>query len=197
VFGGALRDVTVQRWEVALFGQSPAAALAGRFPSELLSEVLHAGYLSYYPLIYLPPFIAWRRGLEPAFDDAVSGVMMTFLICCTIYILWPVAGPRYLWPAPAGIPDGPIRSFTLGLVQAGSSRGTAFPSSHVAVAVAQTLIALRRQRRVGLVCAVSTVLLGVGAVYGGLHYAVDAIAGALLGSVVAGVVAWRPSKDSI
>jgi membrane-associated phospholipid phosphatase len=190
-FGGALHDATVQRWELALFNASPAAVLAGRFPSMLLSEVLHAGYLSYYPLIYLPPLIAWLRHEERAFDDAVSAVILTFLVCCTVFVVWPVAGPRFMWPAPANIPDGPIRSLTLALLQAGSSRGAAFPSSHVAVAVAQTAVASRRQPRVGVVCAASTVLLAAGAIYGGFHYAVDVATGAILGAAVGGVVAYR------
>jgi membrane-associated phospholipid phosphatase len=72
----------------------------------------------------------------------------------------------------------------LWLLEAGSARGTAFPSSHVAVAVVQSAFALKYQRRVGWVATVATILIGCGAVYGGFHYATDVIAGAALGLAV-------------
>jgi membrane-associated phospholipid phosphatase len=190
-FGGGLHDSAVQSWDAGIFGLSPAITLAGRLPLRILSEILHGGYLSYYVLIYGPPLVAWKRCRDEAFEAAVAGVMWTFLICCVVFVVWPVAGPRFLWPAPSGIPSGPIRAFTLLLLQAGSSRGAAFPSSHVAVAVTQTLIALRYQRTVGVVCAVCSVLITIGAVYAGFHYGVDVIAGVALGAVVGGLVLFR------
>ena len=99
-------------------------------------------------------------------------------------MVFPVQGPRYIAP-PAGVPDGLFRSLTLALLEGGSSRGAAFPSSHVSVAVAQTLLALRFQRRLGWVLVPVTTLLALGAVYGGFHYAVDVLVGAALGVVSA------------
>jgi membrane-associated phospholipid phosphatase len=46
-------------------------------------------------------------------------------------------------------------------------------------------MAFRYQRSVGVVVLVTSVLLIVGAVYGGFHYAIDVLAGASLGFVVA------------
>jgi membrane-associated phospholipid phosphatase len=48
--------------------------------------------------------------------------------------------------------------------------------------VAQTLLALHFQRRLAPLLAVLTLLLAVGAVYGGFHYAIDASCGLLLGT---------------
>jgi membrane-associated phospholipid phosphatase len=58
----------------------------------------------------------------------------------------------------------------------------------MAVSVAQTVMAFRWQPRVGAILALVSLLVGIGAVYGGFHYGVDMIAGALLGALVAGVV---------
>ena len=101
-------------------------------------------------------------------------------------------GPRFL-VGPAAAPDGPVRRTVLHLLAAGSSRGTAFPSSHVAAAVVATLAALRTQRRVGIVLGVLTAGLTVGTVYGGFHYAVDALAGVAVGVACWGTatLAWR------
>jgi membrane-associated phospholipid phosphatase len=77
---------------------------------------------------------------------------------------------------------------TLGLLERGSSRGTAFPSLHVAITVTQSLFALAWYRSLGVVLSFATVLLAVGAVYGGYHYVVDVLAGALLGLTAGSVL---------
>ena len=87
--------------------------------------------------------------------------------------------------------EGPVRAFTHFLVEAGSSRGAEFPSSHVAVAMVQSLMALRWQPRVGVVAAVCTILLSIAVVFAGYHYAVDVLAGALLGAVIGAVAVRR------
>jgi membrane-associated phospholipid phosphatase len=77
-----------------------------------------------------------------------------------------------------------VRRLVLAILERGSSRGAAFPSSHVAVAVTQALLALRHQPRVGRWVAGVAVGLGAGAVYGGFHYGVDVLAGAALGAAI-------------
>jgi membrane-associated phospholipid phosphatase len=186
--GSPFRDQMVQGWERLAFG-APARTLAASLPSVALSEVLHLGYLSYYPLIYLPPLLLWLRRRDDAFGETLLALAVTFTACFAVYALFPVQGPRYLWSA--GAPEGPVRSIVVSLLERGSSRGAAFPSSHMAVAVTQAVVALRLQPRVGMVAAVSAGLIGVGAVYGGFHYAIDMAAGAALGAVVAMAVRAR------
>lgn len=182
-----LYDVTVISWEARLFGGQPAAEWAGRWPSRLLSEVLHAAYLSYYPLIFAVPLVLWTRGRLRDFHEGVFTLILTFIACYVWYLFFPVAGPRYLWLAPAGAVDGPLRSITTSLLGARSSLGTAFPSSHVAVAVTQSLLAFRYFGVAGAPVAMLAVGLALGAVYGGFHYAIDVMAGAALGAVVTAV----------
>lgn len=194
LIGGAgfgLHDPAIQSLEARLFGTSPAATLAGALPWRPLSELLHLSYLSYYALIYLPPAIAFWRGDRHVFDRTVAGLTIAFATCFTIFTVFAVAGPRYLWPAPPGVPDGPVRRLVLSILGAASSRGAAFPSSHVAVSVVQTAMALRWQPRVGWAAAVATLLLSIGAVYGGFHYAVDVIAGGLVGVALACAFLYR------
>jgi membrane-associated phospholipid phosphatase len=183
------RDPTVQMWEATLFGTQPARTLAGAAPNIPLSELLHLGYVLYYPIIYAPPLTMYVTGRMEAFDRAVLAVMLTYALCYLIFVFFPVEGPRYAWGAPTGVPGGPIRATTLAILEGGSSRGTAFPSSHAAVAVAQAVVAFRYQRRLGVVVGVASVLLMIGAVYGGFHYAIDIVAGAALGAAVAVAVA--------
>jgi hypothetical protein len=124
---------------------------------------------------------------ELAFDRALLALSLSMLSCYLIFVVFPVQGPRYIGP-PEGIPEGPIRALVLTILQGGSSRGAAFPSSHVAVAVTQSLVMLRFHRPAGMVMTVTSLLLAAGAVYGGFHYAIDALTGG-----VVGVAAWLVS----
>jgi membrane-associated phospholipid phosphatase len=180
-------DATVVAWEQAIFGAQPAEIWAARWHPAAMSELLHLAYLSYYGIIVSVPIMLYLSGRQRDFADTVFVLMLTFIVCCACYIAFPVSGPRYLWAAPASLHDGPTRLATLWLLEAGSSRGTAFPSSHVAVAVTQTILALRYLGRPGWVIALVTIGLACGAVYGGFHFAVDVIAGAIVGSAIAGL----------
>jgi membrane-associated phospholipid phosphatase len=189
--GSTYHDATVQRWELGLFGGSSPArsfapAIARATPPAVtlaISEVLHAGYLSFYAIIYLPVVVLFARGERERFGWAIAGLTTVFAATYVVFVLFPVQGPRYLWPASTAIPDGLFRALTLRVLEleGGSSRGTAFPSAHVAVAAMQSLFALQWHRPVGVLLSVLTALLTLGAVYGGYHYAVDVLAGAVVG----------------
>lgn len=177
-------DAVVIRLEQSLFGAQPAQDWARAAPSRAVSEPLHLAYLAYYPIIYAVPVLLWRAGRRSDFHAVVFALMLTFVACFVCYLVVPVAGPRYLWPSAA--PEGFFRSIATWLLEARSSRGTAFPSSHVAVSVAQSVLAIRYfGARGGAVVAVTAAGLAAGAVYGGFHYAVDVVAGILLGLLTA------------
>ena len=193
--GRDYHDATIQRLESWVFGSQPSRSLAGQVPVLWLSELLHAGYLAYYVAIFVPPLALFVHRKRRAFAQTVAALTITYMICWVIFVLVPVEGPRYAWGASPTVPDGPIRRLTLHILTAGSSRGAAFPSSHMAVMVVQTVMAFRWQRRTAWALAAVTVLVGVGAVYGGFHYAVDMIVGAGLGGAIGAAVLfrrWRP-----
>jgi membrane-associated phospholipid phosphatase len=175
-------DALVVRWEATLFGSDPSRTLALLWPSLVLSELLHLCYISYYALVYVPPALLWLRGQRKTFAETVLALVIVYAVCFLVYAVFPVDGPRFAH-GPSLAPAGPIRTMVVHLLETGSSRGTAFPSSHVAASVAAALCALRYQRRVGVVVAVCAVGLAIGAVYGGYHYGVDVVAGAITGGV--------------
>jgi len=178
--GHAHSDMLVLHWEHALFPGNPSATWASAMPSLALSEALHFAYASYYLLVLVPPIVLYARGRRDAYAATMLALTIVYGACFATYLLFPVDGPRYL-VGPAHAPDGAVRTFVLHLLEAGSSRGTAFPSSHVAASVVATLCALSFQRRLGIVVAALTVGLTLGTVYGGFHYGVDALAGVALG----------------
>jgi len=173
-------DPWVLTWERALTGFDPSRTLAGLFPWLWLSEPLHLGYLSFYPAIYVPPIVLAVRGRLRDATTTALGILIASVACYLVFAVFPVQGPRYFGP-PEGVPDGPMRRLTLLILESGSSRGAAFPSAHMALMTAQAALALRFQRKMGMLLTLAALGVGVGAVYGGFHYAVDMAAGALVG----------------
>jgi membrane-associated phospholipid phosphatase len=182
---GGFHDSVVQGWDRGIFGTDAARTLAGAMPWIALSALLHLAYLAYYLIIYLPPLLLYLSADRRAFSSTVIAFSVSMVAAFVGFALFPVEGPRYAWPAPAGIPNDPMRGIALFLLERGSSRGTAFPSSHVAIAVTMSLACLRWRPRLGLLVSSTTTLMAIGAVYGGFHYAADVLAG-----LAFGVAAW-------
>jgi membrane-associated phospholipid phosphatase len=191
-------DVTVQRWDAVLFGIQPSHDLAAKVPVLAVSELLHAGYLSFYLALSIPPLLLYARGRAEAFEETMLTLAVTWILGCALFVAFPAEGPRFLWSSPPGIPDGPFRRLSMSILAAGSVRGTAFPSLHMAASLSQTVMAWRWQSKwLRTAMTVSTVLIGIGAVYAGYHYAVDMLAGAMLGAIAtAAVIAQNSIKRS-
>jgi hypothetical protein len=124
-------DPIVQRWEVAVFGSQISQEAADWFPALWLSEFMTVGYLTYYFVIPLLAIGAWASAGRAGFHRLGVTVALAFAICYTWFILFPVMGPRYWYGALEGaLSEGSIYQFTRELLAGGSSKGTAFPSSH-------------------------------------------------------------------
>jgi membrane-associated phospholipid phosphatase len=184
-----VHDATVQGWELAMFGAQLSMEWWRAMPSRFWSAVLHAAYLSYYLIIVAPAFyFAWRRNLV-ALRHFILVVMSTFVLCYLVFIFYPVAGPYYVFPRPdAWFLDNVFARAVYDTLATGSSYGAAFPSSHVAAAIAATLSSGRGSKALAWSLAVPTALLSIAVVYCQMHYGVDAIAGLLTGAGVTAVV---------
>lgn len=178
---GVSHDARVQLWEEALFGGQPSLEWIRAFPSPGWSTLMHAAYLSYYVILAAAPLGLWALRRREAARGTVFLVMATFYACYTAFLLFPVAGPRYLFaPAVNAATAVPIAAFTRGLLEGGSAWGTAFPSSHVAASLVAAACAFRGYRPLGVALLPAAALLALATVYGQFHYAVDALAGALV-----------------
>lgn len=178
-------DGVVQGWDSALFGYQPSVEWSGMFPWFPLSEAIHFGYMSYYlimPIALAAAFFAsGRRGAH----RAAFTLMAAFYSCYAFFIAFPVAGPRYEFARIGGaLADGSIYAVVHDILESGSSKGTAFPSSHVAASLAVVLAAAREDRRWLWALIVPEVALIVGTVYGRFHYAIDALVGLGFGVAV-------------
>lgn len=179
-------DVTAQRWEAALFGGQPSFDWIRRSPSVWWSAVFHLAYFAYYAIVVLGPLLLFLRGRRPAARNVLFATMVAFVACYALFVLYPVAGPYYAFSQPTGpVRDVWAARLVYGVLSFGSSFGAAFPSSHVAATIAATLGMLQYWRTLGWAFVGLAILLTVGTVYCQMHYAIDAIAG-----VVVGVSAW-------
>jgi membrane-associated phospholipid phosphatase len=182
---GVAHDAVVQGWEAALFGGQPSLEWIRSWPRPAWSTLMHAAYLSYYAILAGAPGVLWLTGRQDAARRTLLLMMSTFYVCYFIFLVFPVAGPRYLFALPDNAATAvPLAVFTHRLVAGGSAWGTAFPSSHVAVAVVAAWCAGRALKPLGALLLPATMLLALGTVYGQFHYAVDAVAGAALGALV-------------
>ncbi len=182
-------DQLIQTWELAVFRSQISYEWIRRAPSVFWSGLLHFAYLLYYPILVLGPLVLWVAGRQRGAQRTIQLMMMAFVPCYLTFLLFPVAGPNWVFAPPSGgVREVWSARIVYDVLDAGSSFGAAFPSSHVAAAGAVVLGALTEWRRWGIVLAVPTMVLFVGTIYCQMHYGVDVLAGLL---VLAGVTALR------
>ena len=175
-------DAVIQRAELALFGTQPSVTLRELLPWKPLSEYLHFGYIGYYALIPLLGGSLYLRRRFTAYRYVLTVILSVFYFCYLCFIVFPVAGPWYHFPRPEASQVGWLFPYLIRVVlAAGSSKGAAFPSSHVAAAVVMWLLAWRLERPLFWVFAAIVPALVVGTVYGGFHYGLDALTGIVIG----------------
>jgi membrane-associated phospholipid phosphatase len=185
IFNGHYFDSLILSVERAVFGGLPSRDMAAAWPNLALSEFLHFSYLSYYLIIFGPPFYLYMKKQRAAMQLMIFTLLFSFFAHYIFFIYFPVQGPRYLFPAPGGeIARGYFYNLAHKLLEAGSSQGAAFPSSHVGVSFAQVAVAFALVPSLGPVLLVLSTGLAVGAVYGGFHYATDAIVGLIYGLIL-------------
>lgn len=195
---GRLFDDVIVHAEQVLFGGDPSQTWSAVWHFTPLSELLHFGYLSYYGLAWVLWIVLAARSRWAELEVSLSALVLVFTSCMLWYIAFPVAGPyHHFGPSATAVPAGFFARLTHAIVASGSSIGTAFPSSHVAVSWTAAFCALRYARKAAWVVAPLALLLALGTVYGGFHYAIDSVAGAIWAAVAFAVALaihrrWRP-----
>jgi len=186
---GFQNDLLIQRLETWVFGSQISYRWIRESPDVVVSWLLHACYLAYYPILCASPLALWMGGRRDASRHTILAVMATFYLCYIVFLFFPVAGPRYAFDAAhnAATDVWPAR-VSAWLLDRGDSWGAAFPSSHVAAAVVATGMALRYWRVVGLILLPFTIGLTLAVVYGQFHYAVDSLTGLLVAALMLGVM---------
>jgi membrane-associated phospholipid phosphatase len=193
---GGWQNQYVIAFESQLFGASPMEWMHLR-ARDWLVEFLEFGYFAFYPLYPVIAGIFWARQDRPpyagAFRRLTDTLSVGYVICYTTYLLFPTqspanrAGVQQIGSAHNGIFQHLVR----GIQNNAGVHGNAFPSAHIMLAFLVLVFAYRFLPRVAPWLLFPILMMCVGAVYDGYHYASDVIAGAVIG-IGLGMVGVRP-----
>lgn len=203
-------DHVFATWEQQLFGFQPALLFSQKISNPVFSELLTLGYVSYYPLMVVVSvyyfLYRYNQFLRSSFI-----ILASFFLFYVIFIFLPVAGPQYYYlaagldniangvfpnignyfethtealPAP-GFQDGPFYKLLVMAHNAGERPTAAFPSSHVGVTTVLLWLAWATgNRRFFWWLVPFGVLMFFATFYIQAHYAIDAIAGLFVGTIM-------------
>lgn len=180
-------DAIVAAWDVALFGDYLHDILY-RFQPLWFSEFIHFTYSFYYLLLLAPAFYLYQVDFHK-FSQYVFDVSLLYLLHYTLFYMFPVIGPiEYHY---AKFPDGlmfiPLMKF---LYIIGDSPGGAMPSSHVSVAILSWYWLYKITPVLAWMAAFLVLCLIFSTVYLSFHYAIDAVAGLLVGTLFVLLMHW-------
>lgn len=196
--------------EQQLFQCQPSLLFSRYCPWGWFSELMCLGYISYFPLMAVTLlYYFFRRYNE--FDMASYVLITSFFVYYFIFVILPVTGPQFYYLAAgvdkiaAGIfpnvtdhflvhsermaAPGWSDGFFYHLLEfthdAGERPTAAFPSSHVGVTTVMMLLACHtRSKKLVFTMLPFYVLMCFATVYIYAHYAIDAIAGLITGTII-------------
>ena len=201
--------------EQTLFGSQPAYWFQQVLPQLWVSEPLNMGYFAYFPLI--AAIVCWHFVMRFDLFEKVAFVLMTsFFLYYVIYIVLPVAGPQFYFPAigeenvlagvfpavgdyfnlhPELLPgtehgQGFFYSLVEGSQAVGERPTAAFPSSHVGVSTIIMLMGWRSSKKLALCMLPFYILLCIATVYIQAHYVIDVFAGWISGYLLYVFTSW-------
>jgi membrane-associated phospholipid phosphatase len=172
------------RMDQALFGVYPTVWFE-KLASPLLTELMAVFYLVYFLLIpaaALPLYVGRRMR---SFHRLMFNTALSYYISFIIFLFIPAESPRVTLAHLQGGPmqGGPLLGVLRWLQGFGGIHGGAFPSSHVAAACAVLISTYIYERRVFRILLPFVLGLAISTTYCRYHYAVDALAGFLVGAV--------------
>jgi hypothetical protein len=157
-----------------------------QFDNRLLNELFRIGYGSYYLIILSGLFIHYFWGRISEYEIMLSKITTAFCISYLLFIILPTQGPRFYHESIFHTNmDGLLFSYIQQkIMQLGSFRGGAFPSSHIAVALIVWWSLFSNHRKYFNMMGFFMFLLIMGTIWARYHYAIDALAGILLAILV-------------
>jgi membrane-associated phospholipid phosphatase len=153
--------------------------------------------LSYLFVYAVPPItmgILYALGERRKADLVLAIYLIALFLCYGQFPFWPSEPPRVVF-AGQDLPNfsTPVRDLNLWLVGNGGIHTSVFPSAHVsgvfAVALGLLYVVPKRRKLIAAYC-VYAILVALATVYGRYHYAVDALAGAVIGVLAPPLGAW-------
>ncbi len=189
---GNWQNTHIVALESALFALPPIVWMHTRAASHI-HEFLEFGYAAFYPLYPAVGGVLWAWRERPryrgAFRRLTDALSVGYLLCYTTYLLFPTQSPANALAQKSLNPEqrGIFNAMVTFIQHRAGVHGNAFPSAHIMLAFVVLVFAYRYLPRIAPWLLMPVLLMCVGAVYDGYHYASDVIAGALLGIIVGAV----------
>ncbi|MFP4548666.1 MAG: phosphatase PAP2 family protein [Fidelibacterota bacterium] len=175
-----------------IFGQSYHEIWAKAIDSEIVDQLIHFFYFSYYGILFIPAVLLMIRERQNTYNPGWTKLVLTrrllftttftMLSCYLIFIIYPVKGPvdyhAVLFPEPKYMVA--VMDF---LYAHGDTAGGAVPSSHVAVSLVITIFCFRHFKEIRWYLLVFFIFLAIATTYCSYHYFVDVLGGVLAGLV--------------
>ena len=195
--------------EQSIFGCQPALLFSQHWTNAAWSELMYLGYASYFPLLVIVTLYYFLKRYDE-FQRTAFVLISTFFAFYVIFVLLPVTGPQYYYLAAgldniaagifpnvgnyfmthdemmhmSGYEQGLFYQFMEHAHAAGERPTAAFPSSHVGVTLVMLLLSWRTGSwRLTAFVGVFLLLMCMATVYIRAHYAIDVIAGFVVGAV--------------
>jgi membrane-associated phospholipid phosphatase len=173
--------IRIDQW---IFGYQPVIEWGLRFENNLIiQEILYFSYFTYYLLFPGVGIFVYLKQRE-FFSKYTFTVVFSFYACYLTYLVLPVVGGRYL-PELAEIAvtfkGGLFRRIMAFIYTHSNHFGSAFPSSHVALAITANIAVWHYFGRIGYYLIPIPVLIIVATVFCHYHYFIDAVFGVIYG----------------
>lgn len=197
--GGWQNDYLIA-FESMVFGASPMEWLHSH-ASNWVIEFLEFGYFAFYPLYPVVGGLFWIGRDRPLYRGAFRHLTDTlsagYVICIAIYLLFPTQSPaNRVGVQQIGSSHGGIFQHIVRAIQNNAGvHGNAFPSAHIMLSFVVLMFAYRYLPRLAPVLLFPVLLMCVGAVYDGYHYATDVVAGAAIGIALGSAGAFLMEKQ--
>lgn len=182
VFPGTI-DSQLYALDAWLLGTDPARFIQS-LQTPLRSDVLQLAYCSFFAIIFFSCFILYRNAKRYAFSNVRMAIVSILYGTYLLFLVLPAHGPRFEYREFFRLDGGLITRTVNSFIGGAAYCGGAFPSGHAAVSLAVCAMLRRYQRDWLPVFLTATLLLLAATVYGGYHYVVDLVAGALFGAAM-------------
>jgi len=191
-----LFDNVILKFEMSLFGTLPNVWLQ-QFIRPLLTEIMQICYSVYWITIPLGGAVFYFKKEYRHFEYLLFYVTLTFYISYAIFILFPVAGPRFALADQITVTYQGIflADFLRQFMNKVAFQGGAFPSSHVGVALVILIYIWHFHPRQALRLFLPLfIALSCATIYGQYHYVTDVLVGIIMGLIIG---FWGARKSKI
>ncbi len=185
------QDVKLIAFDQWLTGVNPSLWLE-RFAHPALNEFMQFAYFTYFLFLLVLGGILYHRRDWESYWGVMSYSAVGYVLGYVIAILFPVQSPWFtfagMWHG--NLTGGPFTALVNLIERCGRVHGAAFPSQHVAGAVAALWGAWRHRRWLFWVFLPSVICMCVSTVYVRNHYVADVFGGIMTGTLGYVIGSW-------